>query len=381
MEPSVAGSSAAADTRPGELRGRDAVCLWVCTPCCTPRPRTWHPSTWRTAPASAPASLARGALGVRAELKNAEAASRGGCSGQCVQGGDLLRMWSAGARIPHLHAASSGAVRSAAVWNAPRGHREKPVACLTGVARARLLVPAAGSTPERNAGGDASSAANTRSNGKRRRGLQGVEAAVDYELSLSPINGCIATSGRAHDLWNGGPFAGLVRPTMGTTRHPEQEQQVVGLNSDSLPPSPEQDVCMRALTEVIRSRSLNARDKVRQLEVLCLQPEGSLLRRCLNGNGWNSKRNRREGYPSWPEAVHRLTIVLNALAIKEPVPTHFEEQVVNLSFSFPCKKKAFALSPRAQITGVRPVLLRARAVAAATRFDNFRCKLATKMRC
>ena len=136
MEPSVAGSSAAADTRPGEFRGRDAVCLWVCTPCCTPRPRTWHPSTWRTAPASAPASLARGALGVRAELKNAEAASRGGCSGQCVQGGDLLRMWSAGARIPHLHAASSGAVRSAAVWNAPRGHREKPVACLTGVARA-----------------------------------------------------------------------------------------------------------------------------------------------------------------------------------------------------------------------------------------------------
>jgi len=236
-----------------------------------------------------------------------------------------------------------------------------------------LLVPAAGSTPERNAGGDASSAANTRSNGKRRRGLQGVEAAVDYELSLSPINGCIATSGRAHDLWNGGPFAGLVRPTMGTTRHPEQEQQVVGLNSDSLPPSPEQDVCMRALTEVIRSRSLNARDKVRQLEVLCLQPEGSLLRRCLNGNGWNSKRNRREGYPSWPEAVHRLTIVLNALANKEPVPTHFEEQVVNLPFSFPCKKKLFALSPRAQIMGARtpgPYCC-ARTVAAAIRFDNF----------
>jgi hypothetical protein len=287
-----------------------------------------------------------------------------------VQGGNLLRMWSAGATIPHLHAASSGAVRRAAVWNAPRGHREKPVACLTGVARARFLVPAAGSTPERSAGGDTSSAANTRSNGKRRRGLpggigKGVEAAADYEHSLSPINGCIATSGRAHDLWNGGPFAGLVRPTMGTTRHPEQEQQVVGLNFDSLPPSPEQDVCMRALTEVIRSRSLNARDKVRQLEVLCLQPEGSLLRRCLDGNGWNSKRNRREGYPSWPEAVHRLTIVLNALANKEPVPTHFEEQVVNLPFSFPCKKKLFALSPRAQITARRERAHPARIVARA----------------
>jgi len=235
-------------------------------------------------------------------------------------------------------------------------HLAKPVACLTGVARARFLVPAAGSTPERIAGGDASSAANTRSNGKRRRGLpgsigKGVEAAVDHEHSPSPINGCIATSGRAHDLWNGGPFAGLVRPTMGTTRHPEQELQVVGLNSDTLPPSPEQDVCMRALTEVIRSRSLNARDKVRQLEVLCLQPEGSLLRRCLDGNGWNSKRNRREGYPSWPEAVHRLTIVLNALANKEPVPTHFEEQVVPPLVLFLVKKKIFLLFPTGTDTG------------------------------
>ena len=60
-----------------------------------------------------------GAPSARAELKNVQAASRGGFSGQCVQGGDLLRMWSVGAGIPKLHAASSGAVRRAAVWNAP----------------------------------------------------------------------------------------------------------------------------------------------------------------------------------------------------------------------------------------------------------------------
>ena len=108
--------------------------------------------------------------------------------------------------------------------------------------------------------------------------------------------------------------------TTSKTRNDAHEQQAVMAR-----PKEEQEVCTRALTDVIRNHSLNARDKAKQLEVLCLKPEGSLLRRCLDGIGWSSKRNCREGYPVWSEAVYRLTLALVALANKEPV--QFPEQV------------------------------------------------------
>ena len=198
-----------------------------------------------------------------------------------------------------------------------------------------LLLPA-GLTPKRS-GVDAHSAANTKSRAKKRKldGGGSGELAGNSDHSPAPIAGfnnnaigdspaigSLAGGSRPDTLQNGGQFASLVQQTtMGIARDAEQERRVVGPKSVNTPPSQEQEICMRALTEVIRSRSLNARDKVKQLEVMCLRPDGSLLRRCLDGNGWSTKRNRREGYPSWPEAIHRLTLALHALANDEPVQT------------------------------------------------------------
>lgn len=179
-----------------------------------------------------------------------------------------------------------------------------------------------GTTPQ-HSGGDAHSAANTQPKAKKRKpdGGSSTESARESTKSPRPIHGSISESFRPGDLQNGGPHArhALQPTTMGAARDAEQEQRVLGPNSVNMLPSLEQEICMRALTEVIRSRSLNAKDKVKQLGVMCLRPEGSLLRSCLDGNGWSSKRNRTEGYPSWPEAVHRLTLALHALANNEPV--------------------------------------------------------------
>jgi hypothetical protein len=185
-----------------------------------------------------------------------------------------------------------------------------------------LLLLLAGTTPQ-HSGGDAHSAANTQPKAKKRKpdGGSSTESARESTKSPRPIHGSISESFRPGDLQNGGPHArhALQPTTMGAARDAEQEQRVLGPNSVNMLPSLEQEICMRALTEVIRSRSLNAKDKVKQLGVMCLRPEGSLLRSCLDGNGWSSKRNRTEGYPSWPEAVHRLTLALHALANNEPV--------------------------------------------------------------
>jgi len=83
---------------------------------------------------------------------------------------------------------------------------------------------------------------------------------------------------------------------------------------------------IEALNQVIRSTSLTSRDKLRRLQIMCVCPEGWLVRHCLDGNGWNPKRQRLEGCPTWATAVHSLTISLSAIAEGKQPPKSFDEE-------------------------------------------------------
>ena len=74
------------------------------------------------------------------------------------------------------------------------------------------------------------------------------------------------------------------------------------------------------MQEVIRGGSMTQKDKLRRLQEMCARPEGWLLQKCLEGNGWNPVRGCLEGFPCWSEAVHRLTVSLNALASQRMPP-------------------------------------------------------------
>ena len=82
---------------------------------------------------------------------------------------------------------------------------------------------------------------------------------------------------------------------------------------------------LQALQEVIRGGSMTQKDKLRRLQEMCARPEGWLLQKCLEGNGWNPVRGCLEGFPCWSEAVHRLTVSLNALASERMPPPLVDE--------------------------------------------------------
>lgn len=95
-----------------------------------------------------------------------------------------------------------------------------------------------------------------------------------------------------------------------------------------------QTMGMEALNQVIRSITLNSRDKLKRLQVMCSCAEGWLVRHCLVDNGWNQKRNRIEGLPCWAEAVHRLTISLSAIAAGKKLPKSLEFESVETNMVY-----------------------------------------------
>lgn len=97
---------------------------------------------------------------------------------------------------------------------------------------------------------------------------------------------------------------------------------------DPNPPSRPELVAARALHDVFRSGSLSAKDKLRKIQQMCQEVDGIIVRYCLEGIGWNSRRTaqdapfgRWEYCPNFEDAIHRLTLATSALASGDPLPS------------------------------------------------------------
>jgi hypothetical protein len=146
------------------------------------------------------------------------------------------------------------------------------------------------------------------------------ECCSDRHPSSSPV----AIEGNCNQ--NGSPTpqgGGTVIPTLGpagvaSLQHPGHNRALQQSCPDIL--------AQIALTEVLRSRTLQPKEKCRWFHSYCAQPAGWLIKYCMEGNGWSSQRNRMEGVPQWAELVHRLEIARAAYLNNEPLP-EFEEEV------------------------------------------------------
>jgi len=100
------------------------------------------------------------------------------------------------------------------------------------------------------------------------------------------------------------------------------------------------ELLAREALEGVRS-GLSPKDKLRRMQDICEHADGSVVRLCFEGIGWNSKLatadapfGRWEHCPMFQDAVNRLTLAVSALNLGEPLPTQaqFEELEVNYLF-------------------------------------------------
>ena len=94
------------------------------------------------------------------------------------------------------------------------------------------------------------------------------------------------------------------------------------------PPDRAELLAVHALHDVMRSRRLTAKDKLRKIQVICGEEHGVVVRHCLEGIGWNSKRRsedapfgRWQHCPGFNDVVNRLTLATSALHRGEPLPS------------------------------------------------------------
>jgi len=67
-------------------------------------------------------------------------------------------------------------------------------------------------------------------------------------------------------------------------------------------------VAEEVLDFVIRNRSLQPRDKIRQIGDVCKRENGWIVAQCLSGNGWNAASRCLERQPHWEMAVHSIAL-------------------------------------------------------------------------